>query len=45
MPYEGKISVLKVIICPNEHINQKKGHTEPRQILLGSWQKKDDFYK
>jgi len=45
MPYEGKISVVKVIICPNQNIKQKQGHTESRQILLDSRQKTDNFYK
>ena len=39
------ISVLKVIICPNQHTKQKQGHTESMQILVDSRQKKDDFYK
>jgi hypothetical protein len=44
MPYEEKISILKVIIRPNQHIKQEQGQTEPRQIL-DSWQKKDYLYK
>jgi hypothetical protein len=43
MPYEGNISVVKVIICPNQHIKQKQGHTESRQILLDSWQRQTIF--